>query len=128
MVVRYAALRMPLLRREDAVDRSAGSLGVDDLRVTLAQRLLNLVGAYRHVTSIHHTLEQSERRRQLRASVIGECRLVAMHARTAPAREHETAELGLAHALRPKSRLPPRLASRRTRSMTMSWDSALHMS
>ena len=75
------------------------------------------------------------------ARPVFERRLVALHARAAPAGEHQSVErwlrrgvhvdlprAGFARRGRSKSRLPPRLRSRRTGPISMSCESALHMS
>lgn len=125
-------LRLLLLRRQDAGEGSDLIRLIDDLRIAAAQRVCGLIGAYRDKGSVGHLDQQIIGRFKLGATAVLQRGFVTTHARAAPAGKQKAEERWrrIHHRFdsRLKSRLPPRLASSRTLSMTMSWESALHMS
>jgi hypothetical protein len=124
-------------RRADAGDRSFDVATIHDARPGGAHRIVGLLGAHRDERARHARREQLHRSFELGlAAVVGDGRLVALHARAAAAGEHQAEQwrrrvhLRLRGALPrlTKLRLPPCLLSSRTGPISMSCDSALHMS
>ncbi len=117
------------LGRQDARGGTGFGEGVHYLGIARARGLLHLVGPHRDEGGDAARFEQPHRAVELRLAAIGEQGLVARHAATAAPGEHEPVKRRRRHRRdRAKSRLPPRFSSRRTDSITMSCDSALHMS
>src|ERR1700733_13754716 len=84
---------------------------------------LCLLEPHRYERARYMRCEQLHGAHQLWLARILQAGFVAPHARTAPAREDQAVQRCAAHAL-----TPPRLDSRRTRSIRMSCESALHIS
>src|SRR6516162_4840535 len=137
---------MTRLSGEEPRDRAQVLVRVGNLREAGTQRIGTLVGAHRYVRTRHVRGDECHGSLELTASAVRQCRLVGAHAGAAPAGEYEPRERGRAAcadggavaargthgrrsaAVRANLRRPPDLASRRTSPITMSWESALHMS
>src|SRR5882757_9752740 len=75
------------LSGHDARDGSEVLLRIDDLIEARPDRVVDLIGAYRHEHARHVRLEKRHRPFELRAAVIGQRRLASVHAGAAPACE-----------------------------------------
>ncbi len=126
-------LRVRSLRSGDAGDRPAPGVRVDDLRVVLPHGVGTLIGANGHEDALAMPAEQLVGPVELRAAVEFERGLVALHARARAAGQEEPIEWrAIDRAVHVRaastSRLPPCFAMSRVSAITISCDSALHMS
>ncbi len=118
-------VRMLGLRGNDAGDWSEVVLRVDDFREASADRIVLLIRTNRDEGLLDMRLKQPHCPFELCAVVIAQRSLVLLHARAAATGENESVKR-CGHRL--KSRLPPVFSTRRTLVISMSCDSALHMS
>ena len=121
--------RVRQLRGANSGGRPFNVAAVHDLREALAQWVSDLVRANRNECLLRKLLHQVHGAFQLRLFSIADGGLVAAHARTATAGQHQPEQRRThARTLRLNVRLPPVLPSNRTGPIWMSCDSALHMS